>query len=102
MIFFCIPHSERWEFKHSMNKHVKYEKELASFAKTYTPSQDDFKIWGNMSVKFFLEEAHKLYRKRESYENDMQYAYFACRSIVKYISDSIATNTKAVYSEAIA
>ncbi|HFE9683636.1 TPA: zinc dependent phospholipase C family protein [Clostridium perfringens] len=100
--FFCIPHSERWEFKHSMNKHVKYEKELASFAKTYTPSQDDFKIWGNMSVKFFLEEAHKLYRKRESYENDMQYAYFACRSIVKYISDSIATNTKVIYSEAIA
>lgn len=85
-----------------MNKHVKYEKELASFAKTYTPSQDDFKIWGNMSVKFFLEEAHKLYRKRESYENDMQYAYFACRSIVKYISDCIARNTKAVYSEAIA
>ena len=80
--FFCIPHSERWEFKHSMNKHVK--------------------IWGNMSVKFFLEEAHKLYRKRESYENDMQYAYFACRSIVKYISDCIARNTKAVYSEAIA
>ena len=100
--FFCIPHSERWEFKHSMNKHVKYEKELASFAKTYTPSQDDFKIWGNMSVKFFLEEAHKLYRKRESYENDMQYAYFACRSIVKYISDCITRNTKAVYSEAIA
>lgn len=55
-----------------------------------------------MSVKFFLEEAHKLYRKRESYENDMQYAYFACRSIVKYISDCIARNTKAVYSEAIA
>lgn len=65
MWFFCIPHSERWEFKHSMNKHVKYEKELASFAKTYTPSQDDFKIWGNMSVKFFLEEAHKLYRKEK-------------------------------------
>ena len=100
--FFCIPHSERWEFKHSMNKHVKYEKELANFAKTYTPSQDDFKIWGNMSVEFFLKEAHKLYKKRESYENDMKYAYFACRSIVKYISDSIAKNTKTAYSEAIA
>lgn len=60
-------------------------------------------VWGRaVSLKFFLEEAHKLYRKRESYENDMQYAYFACRSIVKYISDCIARNTKAVYSEAIA
>ncbi len=32
----------------------------------------------------------------------MKYAYFACRSIVKYISDSIAKNTKTAYSEAIA
>lgn len=100
--FFCIPHSERWEFKHSMNKHVKYEKELASFAKTYIPSQEYFNIWGNMSVQLFLEEAHGLYRGRESYENDIKYAYFACKSVIKYINDSIVENTKAIYSEAIA
>ena len=32
----------------------------------------------------------------------MNYAYFACRSIIKYISDSIVKNTKLIYSEAIA
>lgn len=100
--FFCIPHSKRWEFKHSMNRHVKYEKELASFAKTYTPLKDYSKIYGKVSVETFLEETHKLYRKKESYENDMKYAYFACKSIVKYISDSIYKNTKLAYSEAIA
>lgn len=95
--FFCIPHSERWEFKHSMNKHVKYEKELASFAKTYIPCRDQYDVWGNMSVEYFLKEAHKAYKMNESYANDMQYAYFACRSIIKYINDSIAINTQSVY-----
>lgn len=85
-----------------MNKHVKYEKELASFAKTYVPSKDEFEIWGNMSVEIFLKEAHKIYRMRESYRNDMQYAYFACRSIIKYINDSIVVNTQVAYLEGIA
>ncbi len=31
--FFCVAHSERWEFKHSLNKHVTYERELGAFAK---------------------------------------------------------------------
>ncbi|WP_300350513.1 zinc dependent phospholipase C family protein [Clostridium sp.] len=100
--FFCIPHSERWEFKHSMNKHVKYEKKLAAFAKTYSPCKYQYDIWGNMSVEKFLKEAHKAYKMNESYANDIQYAYFACKSVIKYINDSIVVNTKAAYINAIA
>lgn len=100
--FFCIPHSERWEFKHSMNKHVKYEKDLANFAKTHIPCKEQYDIWGNMSVEYFLKEAHKAYKMNESYANDMQYAYFACRSVIKYINDSIVVNTQEAYMRVIA
>ena len=31
--FFCVPHSQRWEFSHSFKKHVIYEKDLQSIAK---------------------------------------------------------------------
>lgn len=100
--FFCLPHSERWEFKHSMQKHIKYEKELATFAKTYEPLRDEKEILGKMSVAIFLKETHKEYKLEESYENDMKYACFACRSIIKYINDSIIANTQLIYSMAIA
>lgn len=31
--FLCVPHSYRWEFKHSMKKHLSYETELNTIAK---------------------------------------------------------------------
>ena len=100
--FFCIPHSERWEFKHSMNRHVKYEKKLANFAKTYNPCKYHYDILGNMSVEKFLREAYKAYKMNSGYSNDIEYAYFACKSVIKYINDSIVTNTKSEYINAIA
>ncbi|MGL5244511.1 MAG: zinc dependent phospholipase C family protein, partial [Sarcina sp.] len=51
--FFCVPHSERWEFKHSMNRHIKYEKELAIVAKEYMPKGDRIKIFEKYDVEDF-------------------------------------------------
>lgn len=48
--FFCIPHSERWEFKHSMNKHVRYEKDLAAAAKTVVLPKKRTDILGSMML----------------------------------------------------
>ena len=34
--FFCVPHDERWEFKHSMFIHIAYEKKLNFIARKYS------------------------------------------------------------------
>ena len=91
--FFCVPHSQRWEFKHSMNKHVKYEKELAGFAKTFAFSDDRIKVFGFFSIKQFILDTHKLYLKSESYSNDLVFAGYVCSSVVEYIMDSIEFNS---------
>ncbi|MGL4654284.1 MAG: zinc dependent phospholipase C family protein [Sarcina sp.] len=91
--FFCIPHSQRWEFKHSMNKHVRYEKELAGIAKQLELSDDRIKIFGYYNIEQFILDTHKLYLKSESYENDLMFATYICNSVVQYIIDSIEFNS---------
>ena len=91
--FFCVPHSQRWEFKHSMNKHVKYEKELAAFAKTFEFSDDRIKIFGYYNIEKFILDTHKLYLKSESYDNDLVFAAYICNSVVQYVIDSIEFNS---------
>lgn len=91
--FFCVPHSERWEFKHSMNKHVKYEKELASFAKTIKLPKERIKVFGYCNFETFIVEAHKVYSETQSYQNDLKFATHVCNSIVDYIVDCIEFNS---------
>lgn len=97
--FFTTPHSERWEFTHSMNKHVAYEKELASYAKEMDFSNCDL----NHEIDHTLEEFfHTLYKKYKScqisYENDLKYSSFACNMIVNHVLDSILINTANSYT----
>lgn len=94
--FFCIPHSQRWEFKHSMNKHLRYEKELATRAKDFELSDDRIKIFGYYNIEQFILDAHRLYSKTESYENDLFFANYICNSVVQYVSDSIEFNSSIV------
>ena len=96
--FFTTPHSERWEFSHSMNKHVTYEKELASYAK----SMDFSNIALNHQIEHSIEDFfHKLYNEYKassiSYENDLKYSSYTCSQIVNHILDSILLNTANSY-----
>lgn len=91
--FFCIPHSKRWEFKHSLNKHVKYEKELSVIGKNFKFSNSKTKVFGFYNIKEFIKSNHKLYIKNMSYENDLMFANYICLSIVQYIFDSIEFNS---------
>lgn len=97
--FFTAPHSERWRFTHSMNKHVTYEKELASYAKIMDFSNCDLDYKIDYTVEDFF---HKLYKKYKacqiSYENDLKYSSHACSIIVNYILDSILINTANSYT----
>lgn len=91
--FFCVPHSERWEFKHSMNRHVKYEKELSTASKLFKFSDAKVKVFGYYNVEEFIKGNHKMYAKSQSYENDLIFANYVCLSIVNYIIDSIEFNS---------
>ena len=91
--FFCVPHSERWEFKHSMSKHIKYEKELAAFAKSFNLSDKSIKVFGYYNIQEFILRNHEMYCNVQSYENDLIFATYMCNSMVGYIMDSIQFNS---------
>lgn len=97
--FFTTPHSERWEFSHSMNKHVSYEKELASYAKEMDFSSCDLNHEINHTVEEFFHNIYKKYKSCEtSYENDLKYSSYVCKVIVNYVLDSILINTANSYT----
>ena len=96
--FFTAPHSERWEFSHSMNKHVTYEKELASYAKIMDFSNCDLECEINHSVEEFFYSLYKDYKSCNiSYENDLKYSSYACNIVVNHILDCILINTANSY-----
>ena len=73
--FFTAPHSERWEFTHSMNKHVTYEKELASYAKNMDFSNCNLNYEIDRTVEDFFHEVYKKYKSCNiSYEKDLKYS----------------------------
>lgn len=91
--FFCIPHSERWEFKHSMNKHVKYEKDLSNFAKEFKLPRERAKVFGFYNIEEFILRAHEFYREDSSFVNDLVFSSYVCNSVVDYIIDCIEFNS---------
>lgn len=96
--FFTTPHSERWEFTHSMNKHVAYEKELASYAKEMNFSNHDLDYKVEHNVEEFFHSLYKRYKAcQSSYENDLIYSSYVCSIVVNHVLDSILINTANSY-----
>lgn len=91
--FFCVPHSERWEFKHSMKKHMSYEKELSIVAKESNLSVYKGDIINNNSFKDFFDNLYIEYKNKLDYENDLFFSSYACNSVINYILDNILKNT---------
>ena len=97
--FFTAPHSERWEFTHSMNKHVTYEKELASYAKNMDFSNCNLNYEIDRPVEDFFHEVYKKYKSCNiSYENDLKYSAYVCNTIVNHVLDCILLNTAHSYT----
>lgn len=95
--FFCVAHSERWEFKHSFNRHVVYERELASAAKDadLTRIKGDC-ICGGKFIEFF-NTLYEQYKNNGNYiENDLMFSTYICNSVTDYILGRIISNTNAV------
>lgn len=96
--FFTAPHSERWEFSHSMNKHMTYEKELASYAKEMDFSSFDLNHKIDHTVEEFFHTLYKKYKSSGiSYENDLKYSAYVCNVVIAHVLDSILINTANSY-----
>ena len=97
-IYGNIPHSYRWEFKHSMKKHLSYETELNTIAKETNLNKfigDDIKY---DSFGEFFNSLYTEYQQILDYKNDLLFSVYACNSVVNYILDSILKNTVKSYS----
>lgn len=93
--FFCVAHSERWEFKNNMKIHLSYEKGLTKFAKEYYIENDRTVEIDNIDA--FFEKMYIMYKANGNFEkNDMRYASYMCNTITNYILDNILENSSKI------
>jgi len=96
--FFCVPHSQRWEFSHSFKKHVIYEKDLQIVTKETDFSKLERDPIHNIGVEEFFNRLYRQYVKEEDFKNDLFFSTYMCNSVVNYILDCILENTVKSYS----
>ena len=96
--FFCVPHSKRWEFSHSLKKHVIYENQLQTFAKKTDLSRLERDSISQMGVEKFFDKLYEEYVKKEDFKNDLFFSTYMCNSVIDYILDCILENTVKSYS----
>lgn len=96
--FFCVPHSQRWEFSHSFKKHVIYEKDLQSIAKDTNFKTLEKASIHHIGVEEFFNKLYKEYVKKEDFENDLFFSTYMCNSVVDYILNCILDNTVRSYT----
>ena len=96
--FFCVPHSQRWEFSHSFKKHVIYEKDLQSIAKDTNFKTLEKASIHHIGVEEFFNKLYKEYVKKEDFENELFFSTYMCNIFVDYILNCILDNTVRSYT----
>lgn len=86
--FFCIAHSERWEFKHSFKQHVSYEMDLNRRSKEFRFNLDKHKIEDDFN-KFFSDLYREYKATDKSQRTDLVFSSYVSKSVIKYIMDNI-------------
>jgi hypothetical protein len=90
--FFCLAHSERWEFKHSMKIHIQYERNLTKVAKDYKIVNDRQQYLDEFDE--FFDKMYSEYKSNGKFEeNDLKYSTYVCNTVTNYILESILENT---------
>lgn len=90
--YYCLPHYQRWEFKSAMRPHVSYERELLKISKSYKASVIKNSGLTLDNVRKFIDGTLELYSKKQSFENDLNFAYYVCSSVVDMIIESVVQN----------
>lgn len=90
--FFCVAHSERWEFKHSLKIHVQYESGLTKVAKNYNLKKDRKQYLDDLDL--FFKKLYEEYKANGNFEeNDLKYAAYMCNTVINYILEKVLDNT---------
>lgn len=105
--FFCVPHNQRWEFKHSMKPHIQYEKTLNQKMEIYQPKNQIPELTptknsiNNSSLRMskadierYLEEWLFEYKLKQDYMRDYQYSIDICTRIILFIISSILSRSE--------
>ena len=92
--FFCIPHNKRWEFKsaNAMKEHVIYEKDLSKVAKEFKIRKDIEKNINSEEIRSYIIYLQEEYEKVMDYNNDLDFAYYVCQSVINMILDEVMIN----------
>ena len=92
--FFCMPHNRRMEFKNAidMKNHVIYENKLAKAAKSYKPTDEIHRNLSVDMVETFIKQNLKKYEKNKGFENDLDFSYYVCNSVVNSILEQVSQN----------
>lgn len=91
--FFCVPHSFRWEFKHSMKDHILYETELSFVCKSTNLNFFKGDVITHKCFEDFFNDLYNEYINELNHKNDLYYSTYICNSVVNYILDCILINT---------
>ncbi|PLS19766.1 hypothetical protein CVD28_03935 [Bacillus sp. M6-12] len=91
--FFCVPHNQRWEFKHSMIPHVKYETKLEGITKDIsmidTMLTPTIQTYSRESISLFLRELLDEYEQKKDYERDLLYSVNVCTAVSTFIIQAV-------------
>ncbi|MGL5353549.1 MAG: zinc dependent phospholipase C family protein [Clostridium sp.] len=92
--FFCVPHNKRWEFKsaNAMKEHVMYERDLSKVAKEIKTRKDIERNINSREIESYIMNLQVEYEKVMEYDNDLDFAYYVCQSVINMILDEIIIN----------
>jgi Zinc dependent phospholipase C len=91
--FFCVPHNQRWEFKHSMIPHVKYETKLEGITRNVSTINSmclpTLSLYSKESVSLFLRELLDEYEQKKDYQRDLLYSVNVCTAVSSFIIQAV-------------
>ncbi|WP_438520937.1 zinc dependent phospholipase C family protein [Clostridium sp.] len=90
--YYCLPHHQRWEFKNAMRPHVVYERELSKVSKNYKVNVIKNNNLKASNIREFIDGTLEIYAIDQSFENDLNFAYYVCSSIFDMIIESVVQN----------
>lgn len=92
--FFCVPHNKRWEFKsaNAMKEHVLYEKDLSKVAREFKSKSDIERNINSKEIESYILNLQVEYEKVMEYDNDLEFAYYVCQSVINMILDEVIIN----------
>ncbi len=110
--FVCVPHAKRWTFFGSMKKHVKYEKDLDTYAKNHDFKKNiiltnDIDLYENDSIKLetqikdYIESVIEEYSLKFSFNNDLNFRAEFNTKISYFILDTIQAYSEELQTQFI-